>query len=102
EHNLDVVVTRGDADPRFDPFSLAVFASTHVLSTAVDDDYPCRPFDAASDGTAAAEGAAVLVLESESSARIRGVDAYARVVGGELAACASDASLARVISRAAS
>jgi 3-oxoacyl-[acyl-carrier-protein] synthase II len=49
----------------------------------------CRPFDAASSGMVLGEAAAMLVLESEASARERGARIYGRVFGyGE----SSDAS----------
>ena len=48
-----------------------------------------KPFDGAHDGTILAEGAAALVLESESSASARGAVCYAELVGG---ASASEAS----------
>ena len=42
----------------------------------------CRPFDEQRDGLLVGEGAAVFVLERESSARARGAPIRARVVGG--------------------
>ena len=48
-----------------------------------------KPFDAAHDGTLMAEGAAALVLESESSARARGAVCYAEIAGGMSATEAS-------------
>lgn len=46
---------------------------------AADPEGACRPFDAARDGTAAAEAAGCLVLESESSAKKRGVEPLAKI-----------------------
>ncbi len=45
----------------------------------------CRPFDQARDGLFVGEGAAVFVLERESSARARGTSVRARVAGTGIA-----------------
>ncbi len=45
------------------------------------DRQPCRPFDATRAGLNLGEGAAYLVLESEESARERGVETLARLSG---------------------
>lgn len=46
---------------------------------AADPEGSCRPFDAARDGLAAAEAAGCLILESESSAKNRGVEPLAKI-----------------------
>lgn len=46
---------------------------------AADPEGACRPFDAARDGVAAAEAAGCLVLESESSAKKRGIEPLAKI-----------------------
>jgi 3-oxoacyl-[acyl-carrier-protein] synthase II len=45
----------------------------------------CRPFDQQRDGLFVGEGAAVFVLEKESSARARGAQIHARVLGASVA-----------------
>ena len=50
------------------------------------DDQPCRPFDATRKGLNLGEGAAYLVLESEASARRRGLKAKA-ILSGYANAC---------------
>lgn len=63
----------------YDALSQLVFAgfdSLQALSTTT-----CRPFDAARDGLALGEGAAVLALESFGSAQARGAAILAEVAG---------------------
>lgn len=63
-----------------DPQSLFYYAKLGL--TSAND---LRPFDRQHDGTVLAEGAAAIVLESETAARARGATCYAEIVGG--AAC---------------
>jgi 3-oxoacyl-[acyl-carrier-protein] synthase II len=74
----------GGADSRLTPLGLQLFGRLCALSPSRDPHGACRPFDRRRDGVVAGEGAGVLVLEAEDSARGRGVEAYA-----ELIACAS-------------
>lgn len=63
----------------YDALSQLVFAgfdSLQALSPTT-----CRPFDAGRDGLALGEGAGVLALESWDSARRRGADIVAEVIG---------------------
>jgi len=58
------------------------FAAMRALSTRNDEpERASRPFDADRDGFILGEGAGVLVLESEESARKRGAQIVAEVVG---------------------
>lgn len=57
-------------------FHLNGFNSLMIL-----DRNPCRPFDAQRAGLNLGEGAAYIVLESEDSARRRGVKSLARITG---------------------
>src|SRR5262249_26644151 len=72
------------ADSRLTPRELQLFHTQCPLSPSADPNHCCRPFDRDRDGVVAAEGAAMLLLEAEDSARARGVQVYA-----ELLACAS-------------
>jgi 3-oxoacyl-[acyl-carrier-protein] synthase II len=74
----------GGADSRLTPLELRLFDLQCPLCPSADPSRACRPFDRSRDGVTPGEGAAILVLEAEDSARARGVDAYA-----ELVACAS-------------
>jgi 3-oxoacyl-[acyl-carrier-protein] synthase II len=83
EGKVDAVLC-GGADSRLTPLGLRLFGRLCPLSQSDDPYSACRPFDRSRDGVAAGEGAAVLLLEAEDSARARGVEAYA-----ELVSCAS-------------
>jgi 3-oxoacyl-[acyl-carrier-protein] synthase II len=74
----------GGADSRLTPREVRLFGLQCPLSPSDDPDRACRPFDRGRDGVTAGEGAAILLLEAEDSARARGVATYA-----ELVACAS-------------
>jgi 3-oxoacyl-[acyl-carrier-protein] synthase II len=74
----------GGVDSRLTPLGLRLFGRLCPLSSSDDPQRACRPFDRDRDGVTAGEGAAMLLLEAEDSARARGVEAYA-----ELVACAS-------------
>jgi len=77
----DVVIT-GGAEAAITPLALAGFCSMKALSTRNDEPArACRPFDAGRDGFVMAEGAAILILESEEHARRRGARIYAEVAG---------------------
>jgi 3-oxoacyl-[acyl-carrier-protein] synthase II len=80
---LDAVLC-GGADSRLTPLGLRLFGRLCPLSPSADPDTACRPFDQARDGVVAGEGAAIVLLETEDSARARRVESYA-----ELAGCAS-------------
>lgn len=84
------VVARGDADAMMAGgtegvvCALAIdgFAAMRALSTRNDDPPAAsRPFDAGRDGFVLGEGAGVLTLEAEESARKRGAPVVAEIVG---------------------
>jgi 3-oxoacyl-[acyl-carrier-protein] synthase II len=74
----------GGADSRLTPLEVRLFGLQCPLCPSDDPDRACRPFDRRRDGVTPGEGAAILLLEAEDSARARGVATYA-----ELVACAS-------------
>jgi 3-oxoacyl-[acyl-carrier-protein] synthase II len=72
----------GGVSEKVTPFSLARAHLCGVLNTtAAKDSSPCRPFNAERRGTILGEGAGVIALELESSARRRGVEPLAAVAG---------------------
>jgi len=79
--DCDVVIT-GGAESVICPLAVGGFASMKALSTRNDDPQAAsRPFDRDRDGFIIAEGSGMLVLEELESARRRGAEIYAEVVG---------------------
>ena len=77
------VVIAGAAEALLTPVIVAGFAATGALSQRNDDPAgACRPFSADRDGTVLAEGACVLVIESEVHAVRRGATALVQAAGG--------------------
>jgi len=76
------VALAGGTESVTTPLAVASFGRLGALSRRSDDLHlVCRPFDVDRDGTVVAEGAAVLVLESEDHARARGARILAEVGG---------------------
>ena len=85
-----MIVRRGDADimiaggahSMIHPLGLTGFNRLTALSTRNDSPQTAsRPFSASRDGFVLGEGAAILILESLSSAKKRGVEILAEVIG---------------------
>lgn len=76
-----IVLTGGIETPIF-PLNLAAFCSLRIMSKRNDQpEKASRPFDRERDGFVMGEGAGILILESEESARKRGVHIYAEIAG---------------------
>jgi 3-oxoacyl-[acyl-carrier-protein] synthase II len=72
----------GGAEAAVSPLCVGAFMVMRALSTRNDDPTRAsRPFDADRDGFVLAEGAAMLVLETEEHARKRGATIHAELVG---------------------
>lgn len=90
------VMLAGGADETVNPLGLSGFTSMHAVSKRNDSpETASRPFDVDRDGFVMGEGAAVLVLESESHARARGAKVLARIAGVGLSADAYHISAPR-------
>lgn len=83
-------IRRGDAEAMIaggtdNPLLPVLLAGFHALrALANDPDHPeraCKPFDKRRDGFVVGQGAAAMVLESLDSARARGAEIYAEVIG---------------------
>ncbi len=71
----------GAVETPISPVTWAAFANMGVLATS-----GCYPFDRRREGLAIGEGAAVFVLESETTARARGAKIYGQILGTGLTA----------------
>lgn len=81
------VVVAGGTEGCIHPLTIAAFAAMRALSTRHDNAAAAsRPFDKDRDGFVMAEGAAIIVLESEEHAKARGAKIYAHYAGQGLAA----------------
>lgn len=76
------LVIAGGAEAPVTPLSVASFASMKALSFRNDEpEKASRPFDADRDGFVIAEGAGVLIIESEEHALKRGARIYCELAG---------------------
>jgi 3-oxoacyl-[acyl-carrier-protein] synthase II len=76
------VALAGSSESTISPFAVDGYCQLRALSTRNDDPQAAsRPFSRDRDGFVIAEGAAVLILESEDHARQRGAEVLAELVG---------------------
>ena len=79
--DADAAIT-GGAEAVITPLAVGGFAAMRALSTRNDEpERASRPWDRGRDGFVIGEGAGVLVLEEWESAKARGADVYAEMVG---------------------
>ena len=85
------VVIAGGVDASVNDLVISGFSQIRALSTYPGEPQRAsRPFDGARDGFVLAEGAAVVVLESEEHARARGAAVLGAVAGGAVTSDAND------------
>lgn len=76
------VVIAGGVDSTINRYALRAYNQIHALSTRNHEpEHASRPFDKERDGFVMAEGAGILVLESEAHARKRSARIYASLIG---------------------
>ncbi|WP_328930691.1 beta-ketoacyl-[acyl-carrier-protein] synthase family protein (plasmid) [Streptomyces sp. NBC_00190] len=81
EGTADIVIA-GATDAPLSPITLACFDAIKATTpNTAEPGAASRPFDGRRDGFVLGEGSAVLVIESEESARLRGATVYAEVAG---------------------
>ncbi|HYH76485.1 MAG TPA: beta-ketoacyl-[acyl-carrier-protein] synthase family protein [Arthrobacter sp.] len=85
------VVIAGGVDASVNDLVITGFSQIRALSTRNDEpQLASRPFDGGRDGFVLAEGAGIVVLESEAHARSRGAAILAEVAGGSVTSDAND------------
>ncbi|MBP3963422.1 beta-ketoacyl-ACP synthase II [Paenibacillus lignilyticus] len=76
------IVIAGGAEAAITEISLASFGNATSLSTRNDEPHKAsRPFDQGRDGFVMAEGAGIVILESESHAKRRNARIHAEIIG---------------------
>lgn len=81
QNKADLVIV-GGADSSINPEKIAGFNSLYALSTNNEDpEKASRPFSNDREGFVIGEGAGILILEKESSAKKRNAKIYAELVG---------------------
>lgn len=78
--DADIMIT-GGAEAPLTEMSFAGFCSARALSTNSDPLKASRPFDKDRDGFVMGEGSGILILESLESAKERGAEIYAEIIG---------------------
>lgn len=78
---IDIVVA-GSTESIFHPLPMGGFAQMRALSTRNDEpERASRPWDTDRDGFVLAEGAGIVILETEAHAKARGAKVYCELAG---------------------
>lgn len=82
QHGYADAMIAGGAEACITPMGIGGFAALRALSTRNDEpEKACRPWDKDRDGFVVGEGAGILILEELESARARGANILAEIVG---------------------
>ncbi len=82
QHGYADAMIAGGSEACITPMGIGGFAALRALSTRNDDpERACRPWDKDRDGFVVGEGAGILILEELESARARGANILAEIVG---------------------
>jgi 3-oxoacyl-[acyl-carrier-protein] synthase II len=82
QRGLTDVMIAGGAEAAVTPLCIGAFMTMKALSTRNDEpEKASRPFDKDRDGFVMAEGAAMVVIESEAHAKARGATIHAELLG---------------------
>ncbi len=85
------IVVAGGSEAVLHPLPISGFATMRALSTRNDEpERASRPYDKGRDGFVMGEGAAIIVLERESSALARGATIYGELAGAGMSSDAHD------------
>lgn len=76
----------GGVETRIEAVPIAGFAQMRIVMSTNNDDPAgaCRPFDKDRDGFVFGEGGALMLIETEDSARARGANILARIMGASI------------------
>src|SRR6201986_892892 len=76
----------GGVETKIEAVPIAGFANMRIVMSTNNDNPPgaCRPFDRDRDGFVFGEGAALMLIETEDSAKARGANILARIMGASI------------------
>ena len=76
----------GGVETRIEAVPIAGFANMRIVMSTNNDDPAgaCRPFDKDRDGFVFGEGAALMLIETEETAKARGANILARIMGASI------------------
>lgn len=75
------IMIAGGAEAPITRLAMAGFCASKTMTTSLEAETACRPFDLARDGFVMGEGAGVLILEELNHALTRGANIIAEIIG---------------------